>query len=78
MLHHDLVIKGLRGVFQECDGLIVGNLAGHSWDTKLKFLGHIWSKKLLGAYLGHSQGKNYLKHSCGKLNTLRTSLIVTK
>ena len=33
---------------------------GHSWGTKLKFLGHTWDKKLLGtfvAHLWHSRGK---------------------
>ena len=31
-----------------------GNLARHSWGTKLKFLGHSWGKKLPGAQLGYN------------------------
>ena len=47
----------------------VGNLAGHSWVTKLKLMGHGWGKKLLrqtwgivgaktsGSHLGQSRQK---------------------
>ena len=67
-----------------------GNLARHtwgtpgaqnriSWGTLGAHLGHTLGKKLLVAHLGYtwgkySRGKNDLKHSLSKLNTLRAHL----
>ena len=65
-------------------------MLGHSWGTKLKFLGHSWCKlwaqlgkkvtwgivgaNTVGAHLRQSRGENDLKHSLGKLNTLGAQL----